>query len=463
MSREDHARQLGELPIGRLLLKFSFPAVLGMLVNASYGIVDGIFVAYVFGSSGLAAVALSVPIMMISLSIGMMIGIGTNTFISIRIGQNRIDEAERLLGTALCLFLISAVVMTTLGLIYIEPLLRFFGADETTLPLAKTFLRVIICGTAFMQVSFGVNSFLRGEGRVHIAMVTLIISAIVNAVFSAFFLFVLKTGIYGPACATVIAQATSSIWIAWYYLSGRSLLRWRLRYIRFDFPRVRQICLMGLAPCMMNLANSVLLALANNQINKYGTGTWSGVDGLAVMRICQSLFLLVFSIILGISQGAQPILGYNTGAQRYDRVAKTLLITLVGVFGLCLVYTSIIQLFPHAVIYPFMINNPELAPLGEHACRIFMMMFPGVGVVVIISNYFQATGRGVTSLAITLARQVVVLIPFYYFLPQYWGLDGIWYATPFSDGFAVLICLVLLGFEYKRLTQRIARQRLNAT
>ncbi|MDR1493480.1 MAG: MATE family efflux transporter [Planctomycetaceae bacterium] len=450
INREEQAKFMGEQPVGRLLVRFSIPAVTGMFVNASYGVIDSVFVANVFGRDGLTAVSLTLPIMMIMLSAGMMIGIGTSTLLSIRIGQNRMDEAERLLGTAFFLFFLITVLFMTFGLIFIEPLLRFFGATPLIMPLAKRFLRIIICGTIFMQISFGVNSFLRGEGKVHVAMITLILSAVVNILFSWFFLFVLKTGIEGPAIANLIAQGASSVWIAWYYLSGRTLLRWRLKYVRFDVPQVKQICAMGLAPCFMNVANCIVVAIINNQFNRYGTERWSGEDGIAVMRICQSIFMLVFSVILGISQGGQPVVGYNTGAKKYDRVARTLLLMLTFTIILNTVYTLFVLIFPHLVSSPFLIKNPNLTPLTIRAIRIFMLLFPCVGIAVITANYFQATGRAYAALAITLIRQIVFLIPLYWILPYYWGFDGIWIASPITDGIAAILCMTLLVQEFRR-------------
>lgn len=451
MSREDQARYIGEQPVGKLLFRFSVPAVAGMFVNTSYGIVDRIFVNNVFGEDALAAVALSFPIMLIMLSAAMMIGIGTNTLLSIRLGQNRVDEAERLMGVAFCLFLVVTVLFMVFGLIFIEPLLRFFGATDVTLPMAKRFLRIIICGAFFMQFSFGLNGFLRSEGKVHIAMITLIISAIVNIILSWFFLFILKTGIEGTAYANVIAQATSSVWIAWYYLSGRTLLRWRWKYVRFDSTRAKQICVMGLAPCLMNVANCIIIALINHQFLRYADDRWTGENGIATMSICQSILMLVFSIVLGISQGGQPVIGYNVGAKKYARVAKTFALMLGFVFLLNLAYTLLVLIFPKAALYLFLKNTPELAPLAERAIRIFMLLFPGVGITVITSNYFQATGRGLTALMLTMIRQVVVLIPLYCVLPIFWGFDGIWIASPVSDGISTAIAIVLIVYEFRRL------------
>ena len=458
MNREDQAKFIGEQPVGRLLLRFSVPAVLGMFVNMSYGIIDVIFVTNRFGEDALAAVSLTVPIMLIMLSAAMMIGIGTNTLLSIRLGQNRIDEAERLMGVALCLFLVVTVLFTVFGLIFIEPLLLFFGAQGegpgvtvVTLPLAKRFLRIIIFGTFFNQVSFGINSFLRSEGKVHVAMVTLIISAAVNVVLSWFFLFVLRTGIEGPAYANVISQMVSTVWVAWYYLSGRTLLRWRLKYIRLDFYRAGQICHAGMAPCLMNLVGCLLTALINHQFLKYETEQWTGANGIAAMRICISIFQLIFAVVLGISQGGQPVVGYNIGARQYARVAQTFALMLKVVFMLSLVYTAIVLLLPHWVLYPFLGNTPALVPLAERAVFIFMLMFPGVGMTIITTNYFQATGRGLIALMLTMIRQVLLLIPLYCVLPHFFGFDGIWVATPVSDCIATAIAMSFAVYEFRRL------------
>jgi len=443
---------MGELPVGRLLWRFSVPAVTGMLVNTSYSVIDLIFVNNVFGEDALAAVALTVPIMLIMLSAAMMIGIGTNTLLSIRLGQNRIDEAERLMGVALCLFLLVTLFFTVFGLIFIEKLLHFFGATEVTMPLAKRFLRVIIFGAFFNQVSFGINSFLRSEGKVHIAMITLIISAAVNIVLTWFFLFILKTGIEGPALANVLSQAVSSIWIAWYYLSGRTMLRWRLKYIRLSVSRAVQICHAGLAPCLMNLVACLLIALINHQFLRYADAEqWSGENGIATMRICVSMFQLIFAVVLGISQGGQPVVGYNIGAKKYTRVAKTFALMLGVVFLLGTGYTLVVLLFPHWVLYPFLRNTPDIAPLTEHAVFIFMLMFPGVGMTITTTNYFQATGRGTIALMLTMIRQVLILIPLYCILPQFFGFDGIWFATPISDGIATAIAACLAVYEFRRL------------
>ena len=452
MNREEQAKFIGEQPVGRLLLRFSLPAVLGMLVSMSYGIIDVIFVTNKFGDDALTAVSLTVPIMLIMLSAAMMIGIGTNTLLSIRLGQNRIDEAERLMGVALCLYVLVTVLFIVFGLIYIEPLLRFFGATQVTMPLAKRFLRVIIFGTFFNQVSFGINSFLRSEGKVHVAMVTLIISAVINVVLSWFFLFILNTGIEGPAYANVISQAVSSVWVAWYYFSGRTLLRWRLKYIRFSFSRTGQICHAGMAPCLMNLVGCLITALINHQFLRYATPpNLTGENGIAAMRICISIFQLVFAVVLGISQGGQPVVGYNIGARKYARVAQTFSLMLKVVFIIGLVYATIVLLFPHWVLYPFLRNTPDLVPLTERAIRIFMLLFPGVGVTIITTNYFQATGRGFIALMLTMIRQVLLLIPLYCFLPHFFGFDGIWVATPISDCIATVIAMSLALYEFRRL------------
>jgi len=456
MQQNSNVKQMEEGSVAKLLLKFSLPAIMGMVINATYGIIDAIFVTQKFGPKGLAAVAITIPIMMIMFSAGMMIGIGTNTLLSIRIGERKIDEAERLLGVSFSLFLFVTVIFMIFGFIFMDPLLMFFGANREILPMSREFFSVTLAGVLFTVVSFGINSFLRSEGKNHIAMVSLFISALSNIFLVWLFLFVFDMSIGGSALATVIAQAICSVWIAWYYLSGRTLLRWRWSYIKFDLKRAAEITRMGIAPCFMNLANSILMALTNYQFNSYGIDETHSATAIAIMRVIQSIFLIIFMVILGLSQGAQPIVGYNTGAKKYDRVARTLMISLISV----LIFTSLASLMveniPHLLIRPFLsgdesLQAPAFAEMTTRALRIFMMLLPGVGIIVITSNYFQATGRAMISLLMTLTRQVVVLIPLLIILPLYFGIDGIWYATPVSDGCALVLCLCLLIYEYRHL------------
>jgi Na+-driven multidrug efflux pump len=234
-------------------------------------------------------------------------------------------------------------------------------------------------------------------------------------------------------------------------LSGRTLLRWRLKNIRLDFSRAGLICFTGLAPCLMNLVGCLISALINHQFLRYHDANWTPENGIAAMRICIAIFQLIFAVVLGISQGGQPVVGYNIGAKKYDRVAKTFSLMLGVVFVLGLGYTLIVLLFPHWVLYPFLRNTPDLAPLAERAVFILMMLFPGVGIAIITTNYFQATGRGLIALAMTMIRQVVILVPLYYVLPHYFGFDGIWFATPISDSIATTIAICFAVYEFRRL------------
>lgn len=469
MDSTPETRQLEEAPIGRLLLKLSLPAICGALVGATYNIVDRIFVAMRFGTEGLTAVTLAFPIMLIMLAFGMMIGVGSNTLISIRLGEKNRDAAERILGQAIFLFVCLSTFFSMLGLVFLDPLLYAFGASEKVMPMAREFLSIIIAGAIFQALSFGVNSFLRAEGKARIAMVTMLISAFINIVLDWFFLFVLRTGIWGAAVATVIAQACSTLWIIWYYLSGHALLRWRLKYIRFDFRLACSVALIGLPPLVMQSASCLLQGVQNRQLSHYGRiygeqrGFADGGDiAISIAGILFVVFTMLLLPLLGIGQGLQPIAGYNTGARRFGRVRHALTLALISAFLFASTVYAVTMLFPDMLILPFIKPDaPEkelLIAIGSHAMRLFAALMPAVAVIVISSGYFQAVGHPKLALMLTVIRQVVLLIPILLILPyllvrftHFSGLDGIWLAHPISDFGAVCLTAFYLIREYRRL------------
>ncbi len=477
MDSTAETRQLESAPVGRLLLRHSLPAICGSLVGATYNIVDRIFVGWRFGHDGIAAVTLSFPVMLILLAIGMMIGVGSNTLISIRLGEKNKEEAERILGQAIFLFAVLSLSFTVFGLTFLDPLLRLFGANEKVLPPARSFLAVIIAGAFFQPFSFGVNSFLRGEGKPRIAMITMLISAFVNIILDWFFLFVLRTDIWGAALATVIAQAAAVAWITWYYLSGKALLKWRLRFIRFDRRLAWTVLSIGFPPFVMQGAACVLQGVQNHQLGHYGNafGTAHGIEdggnlAISVMGILFTVFMLFLLPLLGIGQGLQPIAGYNTGAKQYYRVKRALSLACLSGLLFSLVLLLIVQAIPGLFISPFIDPQspmkPMLMQLGAHAIRIFASLLPCVAVLVIVSGYFQAIGHTVLALILTLTRQVFLLIPFLFLLPPMFGhfgwlpgLDGIWFAHPLSDLATFFLALHLLIREYRRLKKLAAADR----
>ncbi len=469
MDHAERTRQLEIKPVGLLLLEFSIPAITAAVINASHSVVNRIFVGQFLGPDAVAAVTLSMPIMTVMLAAGMMISIGSGSLISIRLGEKKLDEAEQLVGQAIYLFLVLAVGFFLFGMIFQDPMLRLFRANDSVIPYAKEYISIMVCGAFFHEMSFGVNGFLRAEGRARAAMVTILISALLNIAFDFLLLGFFRTGIWGAALATILAQFFSTAWIMWQYCSGRTLLRWRSKYIRWNGELARLVFLIGMPPFIMQCLNCVLQVIQMAQLGKYGAiyGLAHGIengDTLAhnVIGIIIPVSMFIFFPLLGLNQGVQPIIGYNIGARKFDRVAHALRLTLICSMVFALACTLAVMLFPEPILRMFVDakddSSRELIVLGTHAMRIFMAMFPAAAVCVVAAGYFQANGMPRKAIGLTLARQFFSLIPLLLLLPPLmhsWqgfnGMDGVWYATPLSDFTSFVLAVIFLGMEFRRL------------
>ena len=469
MDHAERTRQLGTKPVVRLLFELSVPAISAAIINASHNIVNRIFVGQTIGVDGMAAVTLSFPIMTVMLAAGMMISIGSGSLISIRLGEKKNEEAERIVGQALFLFILMSVGFLLFGLLFQDPMLRLFTTDENVLRLSKQYISILICGAFFHEMSFGVNGFLRAEGKARTAMITTLISALLNIFFDWLFLIVLRTDIWGAAAATILAQFFSTAWIMWHYISGKTLLRWRLKYIRWNTDLAQKVFLLGLPPFIMQVFNCILQALQMYQLGYYGKlyGAAHGLErgdvlAQSIIGIIFVVSMCVFFPLLGLNQGMQPIVGYNIGARHFDRVSKTLKLTIYCSLTFTVLCSAFILLFPQWFLWPFLEKEspttPELLLLGSHALRIFISVLPAAGIVVLAAGYFQSNGMPKKAIALTMMRQVVLLIPVLFFLPRilesidgYNGLDGIWLAVPISDFGGFLLSAWFLIVEFKRL------------
>lgn len=468
MDHHARTRHLAEGSIGRLLWLYSTPAILGLIVSATYTIVDRLFVGWMIGPVGITAVTLSFPIMLVMIAFGMLIGIGSNTLLSIRLGEHKFDDAEKILGQAVFMFLVISTLFGAAVIVWADPLLRLFGASDISLPQARQFLVILAAGSFFHTVSFGINSLLRCEGKPRIAMASLLLAAGLNIVFDAIFLCVFKTDVWGAAVATVLAQAVTSCWIFWLYLSGRTLIRLRLRHICWHTSLGREIVYLGSAAFVMQVAGCVVQAVANRQLNTYGNISTAfevssrhetgGDLAIATMGIIFVVGTLLIMPLLGISQGLQPIVGYNVGANNPHRVRRVLRMALGYSSLFTMLAYSVVLAFPQWLFAPF-VNNaiPDAEPLiafGTHAIRIFLLGFPLVTVSIITSGYFQATGRPFQAMAITLTRQIFLLVPLTLLLPPvfeaWWpgyGIEGVWVANPIADIVTGGLALTLLFRE----------------
>ncbi|MCG4572856.1 MATE family efflux transporter, partial [Clostridium cochlearium] len=370
----NRSKQLGEKNIGKLLIEFSIPAIIGMLVNALYNIVDRIFIGKGVGSLGIAGIFVGYPISLILMAFGMLIGLGGNALVSIKLGQKKEEEAEKILGNSFTLLLLISVGVGILGLLTLEPLLKAFGASETILPYSVDYMKIILFGAPLQAIGFGLNNFIRGEGNPKMAMGTMLIGAILNTILDPIFIFIFNMGIKGAALATIISQGASSIWVLSYFFKGKGLLKLKGENLKLKKSIIKEIISIGLAPFSMQIAASMVTVLLNNNLKNYG-----GDIATSSMAVINSITMLVLMPIFGINQGAQPIIGYNYGAKKYDRVKETL--KLAVLFATIIVTIGFIftQTIPEKLIGLFGKNEKELIQVASRAMRINLSMLPIIG------------------------------------------------------------------------------------
>ncbi|MGB9793081.1 MAG: MATE family efflux transporter [Thermacetogeniaceae bacterium] len=387
----DHSKRLGEEKVLMLLLKFSIPAIVAMLVNALYNVIDRIFVGNRVGPLGIAGITIGFPMMLIMMAVGMLIGIGGNSLVSIRLGEGRRDEAELILGNAVVLMIITAVAETAIGLIFLSPLLRLFGASAEVLPYSHDYMEIILAGAIFQSLSFGMNNFIRGEGNPRVAMLTMLIGVAVNSVLCYVFIYILGMGIKGSALATVIAWGISAAWVLHYFLFGQSTLKIRTKNLRLEKKVVGRILALGSAPFALQMAACLVNTVMNKSLGYYG-----GDLAISGMGIVMSVLNLVMMPVIGINQGAQPIIGYNYGAKKYERVREALKLAIAGATAIVCLGFVMVQVFPEQIISLFSGKDPGLLKMGVYFLRSFLIFLPLVGFQVVSSRVFPGCGQAQT-------------------------------------------------------------------
>ena len=445
-SRLEQNHELGTSSIPSLILKFSVPSILGMLVSALYNVVDRIFIGQGVGPLGIAGATIAFPLMMVQIAFATLIGMGATTLISINLGRQDKEKAERVLGNGFVLIIAVALSVSALGLLFLDPLLRLFGASETVLPFARDYTGIILAGTIFQVIALGVNNFIRGEGNPRTAMVSMFIGAVLNALFCPIFIFVLHLGMKGAAIATISAQAVSAAWVMFHYLSGKSTLRLRLANLRPRKDIVLPIIAIGSAPFAVNLAASLVNGVMNNQLQRHG-----GDLAVSSMGIVFALISLFVMIAFGINGGVQPIVGYNYGAKQFIRVRQAAIFAIGAATVAFTLGFAVVQLFPRPLVLLFAGSSVELADMSTAALRRVLACMPLIGFQIVSSGYFQAVGKPKHAMLLSLSRQVLFLIPLLYILPVFAGLDGIWFAPAAADLLAAVVTAVFFAREMRLL------------
>jgi len=442
----NRSAQLGNEKISKLLFRFSLPAIVGMLVNAIYNVVDRIFIGHGVGSLGIAGVTIGFPVMLVVMAFSMLIGIGATSLLSIKLGEDNQEEAELILGNGIILLVLISLIISVIGLLFLTPLLTLFGASKDVLPYARQYMEIILIGTVFMSTGFGMSNFIRAEGNPMVAMYTMLIGAILNIILNPIFIFTFGWGIRGAAVATVLARTISSAWIVYYYARGKSVLKIHAANFKLQLPVLTQILAIGAAPFAMQLANSVLQVVLNNSLRIYG-----GDVAIAGMGVVFSIMTLMFMPVIGITQGAQPIIGFNYGAHNFDRVKEALKQAIIAATIIVVLGYTVTRIWPEAFIALFNKEDTQLMEFGSRTLVVFLAALPVIGFQIVGANYFQAVGKPRQSMILTLSRQVLLLIPLLLILPRFYGLDGVLYAGPIADVGSALLTGIWLTAELRSL------------
>ena len=447
MKTMENVNPLGVKKVSKLLVQFSVPAIVGMMANALYNIVDRIFIGNKadLGALGIAGITVSFPIMIILLAFGVLFGIGGSTLFAIKLGQKKEQEAEKAMGNAFTLLLIAGLSFSVLGQVFLTQILTLFGASPDVLPYAKEYMRIIFMGSTFQMMSMGMNNFIRADGNPKIAMMSMFLGAGINIVLDPIFIFVLDMGMAGAALATVISQISASIWIISYFYGKRSRNKLRRANMRLKKTLVLTIFSLGVPPFALQLADSMLNIILNKSLISYG-----GDLAISAMGIVNSLQTLLIMPVIGINQGVLPIISFNYGARQFDRVKEAAKLGILAATALVMVGYLTTRFIPTQMVGLFN-HEPDLLELGSFALKRWFLFTPLIGFQIIGANFFQAIGRPRSAMFLTLSRQVIFLIPAILIFPLFWGLEGILFAAPFADLLSSVVTAFFFYYGMKNL------------
>ncbi|MGL4911190.1 MAG: MATE family efflux transporter [Romboutsia sp.] len=448
---------LGTESVYKLLLKYSIPAIIGMMVNALYNVVDRMFIGNIPGVGPLAITGLGItmPIVTIILAFGMLIGLGTTTNISIKLGQGKKEDAENLIGNAMTLSILTGIILTIIGVIFVDEILIVFGASENTLIYAKAYITVILMGTVVNLLSFSLNHSIRADGSPKISAGIMIIGCITNIILDSLFIFVFNMGIKGAAYATITSQTVTAILTITYYLSGKSNLKFKKSSLKLNRNLVLGVFAIGISPFSMQIAASMVQVISNHALKTYG-----GDLAIGAMATISSISMLFLMPIFGLNQGAQPIIGFNYGAKKYSRVKKTYLTSVIVATAILSLGSIVIQIYPQVMIGMFN-KDEELMKIAVEGIRMYLLMMPIIGISITGSNYIQSIGKAKIAMILSLLRQVIFLIPSILILPKFLGLQGVWLAQPIADFVATSITFIILYKEIRNYNNDITKERVS--
>ena len=441
--------QLGNESIGRLLWQYSLPAIVGIVVMQLYNIVDRIFIGQGVGSEAIAGLAITFPVMNLSAAVGTLIGAGAAARISIVLGQNDKRKAELILGNSLVLTLLFGFIYISLFAIFLDDILLLFGASEVTLPYAHDFMAYILPGMMLMNLCFSFNNIMRASGYPTRAMVTMFIGAGLNVMLAPLFIFVFDWGIKGAAIATDIAMTISMIFVMMHFFSKKSELHIKPGIYKLKWSIFTAITAIGAAPFVVNMAGSALNGIVNNVLHQYG-----GDDAVGALGILMTYAQLLVMVVIGITQGMQPIIGFNYGARKFHRLKRAFWLSVAAASAVTCFGTLGAQFFPEYIARAFTTDS-DLIEKTAQALRISTVAFWAVGFQIVSTNLFQSLGLAGKSIFLSLTRQILFLLPLIYIFSSVLGLQGVWMAYATSDIVATLVTTVMVIFQMRKINKLV--------
>ncbi len=442
---------LGTAKVSALLRKYAYPSIIAMTAASLYNVVDSIFIGHGVGAMALSALSVVFPFQNLAAAFGMLIGVGASTLISIRLGEKDYETCERILGNVVVLKVLIGMLFTVISLLCLDPVLVFFGATPGIIGYAREYMTVILLGNVVTHTYMGLNSLLRATGHPWRAMVITLFTVVFNAVLNPIFLFLFDWGIQGVALATVVSQFVALVWQVRMFNRPNEMVRFQRGIYALKWRIVSDSFRIGLAPFMMQVASCFIVILINHQLKVHAGELAIGAYGI-VNRVA-FLFLM---IVMGLGQGMQPILGYNYGAKSYDRVLEVLKLTMISGTVVTSVGFVLVECFPKTIAHVFT-TNEELVDLAVTGLRYGLVFFPFIASVMISGSFFQSIGSARKAIVLSLSRQVLFLTPLLLWLPELFGVRGVWLSLPISDALAVVVASVMIGTQVKELKSRMVR------
>jgi putative MATE family efflux protein len=444
MDNKQAALELGTKPVGQLLWQYALPAIVAMSASSLYNIIDRAMIGQIVGPEAIAGLGITFPFMNLSAAFGAAVGIGSSACISVKLGQKDYQTAGHLLGNTITLNLIIGLSFMLICLLFLDPILLFFGASDVTLPYARSFMTIILLGNVITHMYFGLNAVLRAAGKPKHAMYSVLFTVAMNIVLVILFVWWFRWGIQGAALATVTSQTMAMCWQIKLFSNKNEILHLKRGIYKLKKQLVTNIVAIGISPFLMNVTSCVIVIFMNNQFVHYG-----GDMAVGAYSIANSVVMMFFMFVMGMCQGMQPIVGYNYGAEKYDRMLRCLFLAIGCATAILLVGWGLSMLFPRQIARIFT-TDATLIDLAARGIRLDMLVFFVVGSQATITHFFQSIGKVKVSIFLSLSRQLFLLLPMAYVFPLFWELDGVWYSMPASDFLSFAMTIPMLMWYMKK-------------